>query len=84
MSECAILEAMDADRRLSYVEQHEPLRIEKQRRRELEPQEHHAITCRLLGAMLSGQEPVPETVQEGQRRCADEGRGDVVNLKIVE
>ena len=61
-----------------------PMRIEKQRRRELEPQEHHAITCRLLCAMVSEQEPAPETVQEGQRHCANEGRGDVVNLKIVE
>ena len=35
-------------------------------------------------SLASEQQPAPDTVQDGQRHCANEGRGDVVNRKIVE
>ena len=38
----------------------------------------------ILHAGVSEQEPAPETVQDRQHHCTNEGSGKVVNFKIVE
>ena len=37
-----------------------------------------------MPSVVSEQKPAPDTVQNRQRHCADQGCEDVVNLKIVE